>query len=48
MRIEYDLHSGKCNVDNVGEFRLVCLWVLVPQSKEVVQLSHGVDEDRDE
>ena len=41
------LHSGKSDVDDVGELGLPSNRVRVAKSKEVVHLSEGVDGDRD-
>ena len=40
-------HSGKSDVDDVGELGLPRNWVGVAKSKEVVHLSEGVDGNRD-
>jgi len=43
-----DLHSGKSDVDDVGQFGLVSRSSAVSESKHVVKLGKGIDSNRDE
>ena len=43
-----DLHSGKSDVDNVGQLGLISWGSTVSESEYVVKLSKGVDGNRDE
>ena len=43
-----DLHSGKSDVDDVGQLGLVSRGSAVSERKHVVKLGKGVDSNRDE
>ena len=43
-----DLHSGKSDVDNVGQLGLISWGSAVSESEYVVKLGKGVDSNRDE
>jgi hypothetical protein len=43
-----DVHSGKCDIDDVGQFRLVSWSSAVSESEDVVKLGEGVDGNRNE
>lgn len=42
------LHSGKGDVDDIGQLGLISRGSAVSESKHVVELGEGVDSDRDE
>lgn len=48
MRGDDHVHSGKGDVDNVGQFRLISRGRAVSEGKDIVKLSQSVDSDRDE
>jgi hypothetical protein len=45
---EVDVHSGKGDVDNVRQLRLISWSRAIPERKDIVELGQSIDGDRDE
>jgi hypothetical protein len=48
VRIEVDLHSGKGDVDDVGQLGLISRGSAISERKHVVKLGKSVDSNRNE